>query len=162
MPGKRYSRRSVTARKRRYDWVQSTIDEQSSGAGTQALLNLVSGMPTDQLSDIANFHRLLGEFVFVSNNVNTHAYGRFGIIAVSGDASSAGAVPELIGDFEAPWWYNTAFATAGDLVVQHVPIDSKINRRFHRNEALQFVLDIAAGSNAITWGLHLRILYSHK
>ena len=161
MAGRTRSRRS-TGRRRRYDWAQSTIDEQSSAAGSQALLNLTSGMPTDQLSDIANFHRLIGEFTYISNNVNTHAYGRFGMISVSTDAAAAGSVPELIGDFEAPWWYNRAFATAGDLVPRIVEIDAKINRRFNRNQALEFVLDIAAGSNAITWGLHLRMLYSHK
>ena len=85
---------------------------------------------------------------------------------MSTDAFAAGSVPELIGDFEAPWWYNAAYNfPAGGLLgaVRDVVLDFKLNRRFGKNMALAFILDVGSGSNAATlWSFHARILYSHK
>ena len=146
--------------------MQTTVDEQVSAAGSQALLDLATGLPTDQLSDVANIHRIVGDFSYINASSGATTYGRFGIISTSLDAFTAGSVPELIGDFEAPWWYTAAYAVPAGATLQggfRLPIDFKLNRRFGKNMALAFVLDVASGSNSSTnWGVHLRILYSHK
>ena len=144
--------------------MQATVDEQTSAAGSQALVDLAAGIPADQQHDIANIHRIVGDFTFGLVSVNAQAFGRFGIISMSGDAFAAGAVPELIGDFEAPWWYNDAFFKDGEVsLTERLKIDFKLNRRFNANTALAFILDLASGSNgSLLWSLHLRVLYSHK
>ena len=126
-------------------------------------MDLASGLPDDQLADVANIHRIVGDFSFTASSVNNIAYGRFGIISVRGDAFAAGSVPETIGDFEAPWWYSSAFATDGDLDHKRLEIDFKLNRRYNKGDAIAFILDVSSQSNvAIEWGIHLRLLYSHK
>ena len=124
----------------------------------------MAGLPTDELADVARIERIIGEFVFISSTINTVTYGRFGIIPVTLDAFSAGAVPETIGDFEAPWWTNRVYNYDGDLASNHtIPFDWQPKRPWYKNLALSFVLDVASGANANTeWSLHTRILYSHK
>ena len=129
------------------------------------MVDLVSGHSDAELADISNFHRLIGDFTYMSGGANTLTYGRIGIIAVSADAFTAGAVPELIADFEAPWWYNQAYSydDLGSGGVHRLVVDFKLNRRYYKGQALPFILDVNSLANGTTeWGFHCRILYSHK
>ena len=165
MPGRVRGRRSSTRKSTRYDWLQSTVDEQTSAIGSQALLDLSTGLNDDQLADVANIRRMIGDFTYMAAGGNTLTYGRFGIIGTSRDAFAAGAVPEPIGDFEAPWWFTDAYSfdDLGTGGVHRLSFDIKMNRRYNKGQAIAFVLDVSTNANGATeWGLHIRLLYTHK
>ncbi len=97
-----------------------------------------------------------------STDANLSAEVGYGLIVVDGDALSAGAIPDPIGDEQAPWVHQErrVLLPPSDSQ-QHLKVDTKVKRRFQGNDqSLILVIDNDDAAQGIEYAFGYRLLFA--